>query len=107
MWYFNEHKIINKPTLFTNYIWNIYSNKKMLILINYRLQITKQVHNEFKCDFDVIMMGDFYQAFHVWDLWILKGKIEFNILGQFGMNISNVMNYNMSCAKTINNSSIF
>ncbi len=88
MWYFNLKNIIIKPTLFTNYRWNIFSNKKILIFINCRVQITKQVHNEFKCGFDVIMLEDFYQAFHVWDLWIFKEKIEFinNNLGQFGMN---------------------
>jgi hypothetical protein len=44
----------------------------MLIFIDHRLCILKQVHNEFMGGLNVIMIGDFYQALLIQNLWIFK-----------------------------------
>jgi hypothetical protein len=40
--------------------WNILVGSKMLSFINYRLWISKKIHNEFIGGLDVIMTYDFY-----------------------------------------------
>jgi ATP-dependent DNA helicase PIF1 len=57
-------------------------NNRMLTFIDYRLREIKQIHNKFMGGLDVIMIGDFYQATLVQDLWIFKSRINgLNILG--------------------------
>jgi hypothetical protein len=54
----------------------------MLSFIDCKLRVIKQVHKEFMSGLDVIIIGDFYQTFLVWKLWIFKSKLGgFNILG--------------------------
>jgi hypothetical protein len=67
----------------------------MLSFIDCKLRIIKQVHNQFMGNFDVIMIGDFYQTPLVQDSWIFSSKnIGFNILAInfWHENISYVMN---------------
>jgi hypothetical protein len=54
----------------------------MLTFIDYRLREIKQIHNKFMGGLDVIMIGSFYQATLVRDLWIFKSRINgLNMLG--------------------------
>ncbi len=54
----------------------------MLTLIDKKLHVIKQVHNQFMGGLDLIMTRDFYQAPLVRDFWIFKRKLNgFNILG--------------------------
>jgi hypothetical protein len=53
----------------------------MLSFIDHKLQIIKQVHNQFMGGLDIRMIGDFYQVLLVQDSWIFSSKnIGFNIL---------------------------
>jgi len=53
----------------------------MLAFIDYKLQVKKQVHNQFMGGLDVIIIGNFYQAPPIQDSWIFTLKnIGFNIL---------------------------
>jgi hypothetical protein len=53
----------------------------MLSFIDRRLQIIKQVHNQFMCGLNAIMTFDFYQAPLIQYSWIFSSKnIGFNIL---------------------------
>jgi hypothetical protein len=42
----------------------------MLTFVDCRLCLIKQVHNQFMGGFDVILIGDFYEAPLVQDSWI-------------------------------------
>ncbi len=77
--------IINEISLIDN---------KVLSFIDRRLQIIKQVHNQFMVGLDAIMTDDFYQAPLICVSWIFSSKnIGFNILASiFGMKMSNVTN---------------
>ncbi len=46
----------------------------MLSFIDYSLHVIEQVHKEFMDDFDVIMVGGFYQVPPIWYSWIFKQK---------------------------------
>ncbi len=47
-------------------------SNKMLSFIDCKLHVIKQIHKFFMNVFNVIMIGDFCQAFLVQDLWIFK-----------------------------------
>jgi hypothetical protein len=65
---------------------------KMLTIIDHRLCVIKQVHNQFMGGLDVIMTKDLYQVLLVQDSWIFKFKT--NSLNIFG---TNLWHENMKC----------
>jgi hypothetical protein len=71
---------------------------RMLSFIDYKLQIIKQVHNQFMGGIDVIMTSDFCQAclFEIHGFFHPK-TLELIFWQQiFGMEMSNVTNYTKS-----------
>jgi len=54
----------------------------MLALIDKKLHVIKQVHNQFMGGLDIIMTCDFYEGPSIKDSWIFKRKLDgFNIIG--------------------------